>query len=104
MYAIIKTGGKQYKVKPEDLIEIESIPGEAGAAVNFAEVLAVGEEGGALKVGTPLVEGASVAGEIVEHFRGPKLVVFKMKRRKGQRKLHGHRQELTRVRISAINA
>lgn len=104
MYAVLTTGGKQYKVAENDLIDIERIQGEVGAQVTFGEVLAVGEEGGELKTGAPQVEGASVNAEIVDQFRGKKLTVFKMKRRKGYRRKKGHRQELTRVRISAINS
>ncbi len=102
MYAIIKTGGKQYKVKSGDLVDIETVAGEAGAPVVFSEVLAIGEEGGKLNVGTPLLDGASVQAEIVEQFRGKKLVVFKMKRRKSYRRTHGHRQNLTKVKIGEI--
>ena len=104
MYAIMATGGKQYKVKVDDVIEIERIPGEAGEKITFDEVLAIGEEGGELKVGTPKLENAVVEAEFVNQFRGPKLIAFKMKKRKGYRKKKGHRQELTSVKISAINA
>jgi large subunit ribosomal protein L21 len=104
MYAILKTGGKQYKVKQDDFVDVERLEGEVGAKVNFDEILAVGEEGANLNVGTPLVEGAKVEAEIVDQFRGKKVVAFKMKKRKGYRRKIGHRQELTRVKISAINA
>jgi large subunit ribosomal protein L21 len=104
MYAIMATGGKQYKVKVDDVIEIERIPGEAGEKITFDEVLAIGEEGGELNVGTPKLENAVVEAEFVSQYRGPKLVVFKMKKRKGYRRKKGHRQELTSVKISAINA
>lgn len=102
MYAIIKTGGKQYTVKPGDFVEIEKLDGEVGATITFGEILAVGEEGGALKVGSPLLDGASVSAEVVDQFRGKKIVVFKMKRRKGYRRTQGHRQSLTRVKIGEI--
>ncbi|MDD5597394.1 MAG: 50S ribosomal protein L21 [Victivallaceae bacterium] len=104
MYAIIKTGGKQYKVKQDEVLAIEKIEGEAGSKLTFDEVLAVGEEGKSLNVGAPLVEGAKVEAEIVEQFRGPKLIAFKMKRRKGYHRKIGHRQNLTKIKISAINA
>ena len=104
MYAIIKTGGKQYKVKSDDILDIEKLEGEAGTKLTFDEVLAVGEEGESLNVGTPMVEGAKVEAEIVEQLRGPKLIAFKMKKRKGYRKKIGHRQSLTKVKISAISA
>lgn len=103
MYAVIATGGKQYKVQPNDVFEIERIAGEAGSKVVFSEVLAVADEG-QLHLGNPHVEGASVDAEIVGHLRGKKLIAFKMKRRKGYRKKIGHRQELTKVKILAINA
>ena len=101
MYAVIATGGKQFKVQEQDIVTMERIEGEAGAKVTFGEVLAVGE-GADLKVGTPFVADAKVEGEIVEQLRGPKLMAFKMKRRKGYRKRKGHRQELTKVKITAI--
>lgn len=101
MYAIIATGGKQIKVREQDVVAVEHIAGEAGAKVCFTEILAKGE-GADLQVGSPVVEGAKVEAEIVEQFRGPKLIAFKMKRRKGCRKRKGHRQELTKVRILSI--
>ena len=96
MYAVIATGGKQFKVQEQDIVTMERLEGEAGAKVSFTEVLAVGE-GANLKMGSPLVEG-----EIVEQLRGPKLIAFKMKRRKGYRRRKGHRQELTKVKITSI--
>ena len=102
MYAIIKTGGKQYKVKTGDLVEVEKLDAEVGGKVTFSEVLAVGEEGGELNVGSPLVAGASVEAVVKDQFRGKKIVVFKMKRRKGYRRTRGHRQGLTRVEIGEI--
>ncbi len=101
MYAVIVTGGKQYRVKPEEVIDIESLEGEIGDKIEFSKVLAIGE-GKDIKVGSPVVAGAKVAAEIVEHFRGKKLVAFKMKKRKGYRRKVGHRQNLTKVRISGI--
>jgi len=102
MYAIITTGGKQYKVKTGDVVEIEKLDLEVGAKITFDKVLAVGEEGGKLNVGTPTVAGATVEGEVTDQFRGPKLIAFKMKRRKSYRRTHGHRQYLTRVQIGAV--
>ncbi len=104
MYAIMQSGGKQHTVKVGDFVELEKLEGEVGAEVVFDTVLAVGEEGGKLNVGTPVVAGATVKGEIVDQFRGKKIVVFKMKRRKSYRRTQGHRQSLTRVKITAINA
>ena len=102
MYAIMQSGGKQYTVKVGDFVELEKLEGEVGAEVVFDTVLAVGEEGGKLNIGTPVVAGAAVKAEIVDQFRGKKIVVFKMKRRKGYRRTQGHRQNLTRVEITAI--
>lgn len=104
MYAIIKTGGKQLKVKTGDLVDIEKLDLEVGGKVTFGEVLAIGEEGGKLNVGTPMLEGATVDGEVKDQFRGKKLIAFKMKRRKSYRRTHGHRQDLTRVEIGEIKA
>ena len=102
MYAIILTGGKQYKVAKGDVIEVEKLAGEAGAEVTFDQVLAVAGEDGKLNVGTPRVAGATVTGKVLDQFRAKKIVVFKMKRRKGYRRTHGHRQSLTRVEIGEI--
>jgi len=103
MYAVIATGGKQLKVEEKDLVTIERLNGNVGEKVSFTEVLAIGE-GAGLTLGAPTVAAAKVEAEIVSHIRGPKLVAFKMKRRKGYRKKKGHRQELTTVRILAISA
>lgn len=103
MYAVIATGGKQYRVMKDDVIDIERVNGDVGAKVTFDEVLLVGE-GEKIECGTPLIKSAKVSAEIVDQFRGKKLTVFKMKRRKGYRKKHGHRQELTKVKISTISA
>ena len=100
MYAIIKTGGKQYKVTPECVLDVEKLDLEAGKPVKFEEVLAIGEEGGQLKVGTPLLTGAVVEGEVMEQFRAEKVWAFKMKRRKSYRRTIGHRQNLTKVKIT----
>lgn len=101
MYAVIRTGGKQYRVAPEDVLEIERISGEAGDAVEFTDVLMVAGDAEP-QVGAPLVEGATVAAELVEHLRGEKILVFKKKRRSTYRRKQGHRQELTKVRITEI--
>ena len=102
MFAIIKNGGKQYKFKAGDLVELEKIEQEVGSEITLGEVLAIGEEGGELKYGAPLLEGASVAAKIVDQFRGKKVVAFHMHRRKGYRRTKGHRQSLTRVEITGI--
>ena len=104
MHAVIKTGGKQYIVKPGDIIDIEKISGEPGEEVNFEEILLVSADGEDVKVGSPLVESARVEGRIVRQKKGDKIVVFKFKRRKGYRKKAGHRQNLTSVEITGISA
>ena len=93
MFAVIRTGGKQYRVALEDIIEVEKIAGDEGAVVQFADVLMVGGEG-ALKVGTPMLSGVSVAGNVVAQKRAAKILVFKKKRRKNYRRKRGHRQNL----------
>lgn len=102
MYAVIRTGGKQYRVSEGDLLNVEKLTGEPGSEIVFNDVLMVSAED-AVKIGTPLVEGAKVVGEIVNEVRGPKIVVFKMKRRKGFRKKTGHRRQLTNLRIKTIS-
>ena len=101
MYAVIKTGGKQYRVAKDDVLEIERIAGEAGTKIEFSEVLMVGS-GASVKVGAPTVSGAKVTGELVEQSRGPKLIAFKKRRRKNSRRKKGHRQDLSTVRITSI--
>jgi|SRR5690606_452189 len=103
MFAVIRTGGKQYRVAAADVIEIEKIAGEPGDAVTFEDVLMVGGEDASV-VGTPTVPGASVAAEVVEHRRAKKVIAFKKRRRKNSRRKRGHRQQLTVVRITGINA
>ena len=102
MYAIILTGSKQYKVAVGDIVEVEKLGLEAGAEVTFDQVLAIEAEDGKLNIGTPMVEGAKVSAKVLDNFRAKKIVVFKMKRRKGYRRTQGHRQNLTRVEITAI--
>ena len=102
MYAVIKTGGKQYRVVADDVLVIEKIAGDAGAKVEFGEVLMVGGEGASIKIGAPLVSGAMVKAEVVEQGRGPKVIAFKKRRRKNSRRKRGHRQELTTVKITEI--
>ncbi|SDG19359.1 50S ribosomal protein L21 [Pelagibacterium luteolum] len=101
MFAVIKTGGKQYKVAANDLVRVEKLAGEAGDAITFENVLMVGT-GADVTLGAPLVSGALVAGEVVEQFRDKKVIIFKKKRRQGYRRKNGHRQELTLVRITEI--
>jgi len=103
MYAVIESGGKQYRVEPGDVIDIERVEatGKKVRKVKFDRVLLVGDENG-VQVGTPGVKGAAVSAVLVDDVRGPKVRVFKMKRRKGYRKSQGHRQDLMRVRIDDI--
>src|SRR5687767_6048138 len=101
MYAVIETGGKQYRVAAGDTLEIERIDAEAGKTFTFDRVLFVANEG-KFTVGSPTVDKASIVADVVEHIRGKKEVAFKMRRRKGYHRTVGHRQELTRIRISEI--
>ncbi len=101
MYAVIRTGGKQYRVAQGDTLEIETIAGEPGASVTFDDVLLVGDEG-ETRIGTPTVDGASVSGTIVQHGKHRKVIVFKFRRRKNYKRKTGHRQNFTRVRIDGI--
>ena len=101
MFAVIKTGGKQYRVAANDLLQIEKVSGEAGDSVSFDEVLMVGGDTDT-QIGTPTVEGASVAAEVVEQARTKKIIIFKKKRRQNYRRKKGHRQEVTMVRITDI--
>ena len=103
MYAVIKTGGKQYRVAANDVLEVEKIAGDAGATVEFTHVLMVGGEAGAT-IGAPTIAGAKVLAEVVEQGRGPKVIAFKKRRRKNSRRKRGHRQELTTVKITSIVA
>jgi large subunit ribosomal protein L21 len=102
MFAVIKTGGKQYKVAAEDEITVMTLAGEPGDKVTFAEVLAL-FDGDQSQVGAPLIEGASVEGTIVAHRRGPKVYAFKKRRRKNSRRKRGHKQDLTVVKIAGIH-
>src|SRR5215831_18908126 len=100
MFAVIKTGGKQYRVAAEDVLRVARVEAEPGAVVEFGDVLAVGGEG--TVVGTPTVAGATVAAEVLDHVRGPKVIAFKKRRRKNSRRKRGHRQEFSLVRITEI--
>ena len=100
-YAIIRTGGKQYRVQPGTTLRVATLPGDAGASVEFNEVL-LGSDGSTVRTGVPYLSGAKVTGEIVKHGRGEKIVVFKFKRRKNYRRKTGHRQKYTAVRITDV--
>ena len=102
MYAVIKTGGKQYRVAPGENIKIEQVQADVGATIVLDQVLMVAD-GEAAKVGTPTLAGAKVSATVVSHGRGPKVRIFKMRRRKHYMKTQGHRQNYTEIRVDAIN-
>ncbi len=102
MYAIIATGGKQYKVSEGDVVKVEKLGVEAGESYTFDQVLAVSDDG--MKIGNPTIEGATVEGTVVENGKAPKVIVYKFKPKKGYHKKHGHRQQYTAVKIDKINA
>ena len=103
MYAVIRTGGKQYKVAKDDVIVVETVPAEAGASVTLGEVLLLAD-GAATTVGTPTVSGAEVTATVVEHKKGDKILIFKKRRRHNYRRKNGHRQPLTVLKITGISA
>ena len=100
MFAVIRTGGKQYRVAAEDMIKVEKVKGNPGEIVQFGDVLVVG--GDSITLGQPTIAGASVAAEVLEQGRGPKIIAFKKRRRKNSRRKRGHRQEFTLVRVTEI--
>lgn len=103
MYAVIRAGGKQYRVAQDDVIDIDRVSGDAGSSLELKDILLVGGGEGDPQIGAPLVSGATVAAEIVEHRRGDKITIFKKKRRTTYRRKQGHRQELTTIRITGIS-
>ncbi len=103
MRAVIKTGGKQYRVSEGDVVRVEKLPGEVGTSVEIDTVLAVGE-GEGIKIGAPTVEGAKVIAQIIEQGKDKKVLIFKKKRRKGYTKKQGHRQPFTSIKIQEIKA
>ena len=102
-YAVVQTGGKQYRVSPGDTLEIERLGTEAGGSVELNDVWLLNQDG-QVTLGAPTIAGASVVADVVEHKRGPKVVIYKMRRRKGYRKKAGHRQDLTVVKVKEIKA
>ena len=102
MYAVVRSGGKQYRVSPGGSVRVEKLSGEVGASITLEDVLMIGGEGD-IKIGAPTVDGASVNGTIVAQGRGAKIRVLKMKRRKGYRRSQGHRQDYTEIRIDGIS-
>ncbi|MDB5083988.1 MAG: ribosomal protein [Bacilli bacterium] len=103
MYAIVETGGKQYKVQQGDVLYIEKLEAEEGASVNFDKVLIISKDDGVV-VGSPLIQGASVSAKVVSHGKAKKIIVFKYKAKKNYHKKQGHRQPYTKVEIEKINA
>ena len=103
MFAVIKTGGKQYSVAPDDVITVMTLAGEPGDIVTFNDVLMLAGDGEA-RLGTPFIEGSKVTGEIVEQTRGPKVIAFKKRRRQNSKRKRGHRQDLTIVKITGVSA
>jgi large subunit ribosomal protein L21 len=101
MFAVIKTGGKQYRVAADDVITVAKLEGEPGSTVTFDQVLMVSNDNG-VEIGAPAVSGLTVSGEVVEHTRGEKVIAFKKRRRQNSRRKRGHRQDYTVVRITAI--
>lgn len=102
MYAVIRSGGKQYRITKDDILELERLDGQAGDKIKLDEVLMIGEAGKAPEIGDPLVKGASVTLEVLDQMRGDKIDVIKFKRRKKYRRQLGHKQQLTKVKIAAI--
>jgi large subunit ribosomal protein L21 len=100
-YAVIRTGGKQYRVSPGELLRVEALPGDKGSDITFSEVLLTAAEG-VVQVGTPLVSGVTVSARIVDHGKEKKIIVFKKKRRKNYSRKQGHRQHFTAVQIKTI--
>jgi large subunit ribosomal protein L21 len=103
VFAVVRTGGKQLRVEPGEAVRVEKLEGSVGDSIELSEVLLVGAEDGP-KIGTPLVTGAKVVGTITAQGRGPKLTIFKLKRRKGYRRKAGHRQSYTEIRVDKIEA
>ena len=103
MYAVVATGGKQYRVSPGDRIEVEKLAGEVGQTIALDHVMMIGGEGQAVAIGTPRLDEAWVEAQIVAQKRGKKIIVFKHKRRKGYRRKQGHRQSLTALKITGIH-
>ncbi|MDE8349849.1 MAG: 50S ribosomal protein L21 [Acidocella sp.] len=103
MFAVIRTGGKQYRVTPDAVLKVEKLEAEAGSTVTFTDVLAVGGEGG-LKLGAPVLAGATVTATVIAQDRLAKVIIFKKRRRQNSRRKNGHRQCVTVLRVSAINA
>ena len=102
MYAVIRTGGKQYRVAPDDIVKIEKVEAAEGDVIELPEVLMIGKDGADPQLGAPTIEGARVAAEVLEQGRGEKIIIFKKKRRKNHRRKNGHRQHLTTIRVLEV--
>jgi len=102
-YAVIRTGGKQYRVAPGELVRVEALAADPGSTVELDQVLLT-SAGGTVRIGTPVIEGARVTAKVVEHGKAKKILVFKMKRRKNERRKRGHRQHTTTLRVLEIQA
>jgi len=102
VYAIVQTGGKQYKVAEGDILKVEKLDGQAGAQVVLDQVLLVKDDDGNVKVGKPVVENARITAQVIEQGKGKKIIVYKYKRRKNERKKQGHRQAYTKIKIEKI--
>ena len=103
MFAVIRTGGKQYRVQPDQVLKVEKLEAEAGSSITFTDVLAVGSEG-SLTIGAPTVPGATVVAIVVAQDRLDKIIIFKKRRRQNSRRKNGHRQHVTVLRVASINA
>jgi large subunit ribosomal protein L21 len=103
MYAVIKSGGKQYKVTPGDIVRVESLEGQKGDTIEIKDVIMI-VDGDTMSVGKPMLSSAKVTGEVVEQGRGEKLIIFKHRRRKGYRNTNGHRQNYTAIKVKEITA
>jgi len=103
MFAVIRTGGKQYRVQPDQVLKVEKLEAEAGGTITFTDMLAVGDEG-SLTIGAPTVAGATVTATVVAQDRLDTVIIFKKRRRQNSRRKNGHRQHVTVLRVSAINA
>ncbi len=103
MFTVIRTGGKQYRVEPDQVLKVEKLEAEAGTSITFTDVLAVGGEGG-LTIGAPIVAGASVVATVIAQDRLDTVIIFTKRRRQNSRRKNGHRQPVTVLRVSAINA
>ncbi len=103
-FAVIRTGGKQYRVTPDAVLTVEKLAAEPGATITFHEVLALSTEAGGLAIGAPIVPGATVTATVVDQARGPKILILKKRRRKNSRRKQGHRQDVTVLKIASIAA